>query len=207
VEVHSARVTSTCNVKPVPPAQFTPALIAMPRFALFLATVTGVLAFGAPVAERVRGGNPPNSFGPGSTGKVRFSHERLRTVECASARAKDQLICRSEHAQMDSATTLVLHPIASAGPSPKDKRMRVTVAFGNRMGRQERARDLGAGKWEIEWDGYSRRPRFRVAGGDDFEITLRTLKGTCAKSGRECVLDTAATKKDCAIPEAHRRFQ
>jgi hypothetical protein len=176
----------------------------MLRFGSVLALIVGALAF-KPATEPLPSGDPPSSLDPAPKGKVRLSHERLRAVACAFAREKDRPVCRAQRAQIDSLTTLVLHPIGKVHIGrPKDKRQRVTVVFGSRIGRQEQIVELGAGEWEVEWDGYGKRPRFRVVASDEFEIKLSTLKGACSKSSQECVLDASVTSKDCAIPETQR---
>jgi hypothetical protein len=166
---------------------------------------TGLASGRAVDAPRVPRNDPPSSLDPGPTGKVKLSHENRRAVSCAAQRnKKNEITCKVERVDADSATTLVLHPIAPARIAVKDKRPNVTVSFASQVGKQEKTLELGVGDWEIEWPGHDKFPRFRIHEGDDFLIKLRTDTGKCKKQKDECVLSTRDSSRECTVPDPHR---
>jgi len=148
--------------------------------------------------------DPPNSLDPGPKGKVRFEHDHQRAIACTAQREGKQSSCRADRQPADSATQLVLRPLPPARITVKDRRQNVELVFSSQVGRQDRTLELGAGDWEVDWPGYDKRPHFRVRPGDEFDIPLRTLSGSCKRARDECVLETATIARECSVPDGQR---
>jgi hypothetical protein len=178
----------------------------LPRFCCAAVMLGASLASAVPAerASLAKTTEPPSSISPKPSGKLKFSHEHRRVLSCSAERSGPNPSCREKRADADSATSLVLRPIAPPRLPAKLKRQSVTVSFGSQVGRQEKDVELGAGDWQIEWPGYEHRPTFKVEPGDGFEIKLRSRSGACKKAGPECVLSTAGTAKECTIPDQRR---
>ena len=149
--------------------------------------------------------DPPSSLEPGAPrGKVRFFHVNKKAVSCEAKAKAQKTVCRASRELADSATTLKLRPVSDSRTiSGNDKRQTVTLSLPSQHARVDKRIELGVGDWEIDWAERSKHERFRVGDGDEYDISLRTLTGSCKKKQDLCALDTEPKHYKVVVPVAH----
>jgi hypothetical protein len=136
----------------------------------------------------------------GKPGKIKLSHEARKVVSCEKVVEEGEAECRpASREPAKSGAKVKINPLKE-DESPSEASA-LSVELDNQVGQQSRVIEIGAGKWELVWQGATiLRDKFFVDAGDEFDIALQTDIGVCRLKGDQCSLDTEKRQQSIEIP-------